>query len=134
MIWATGPYRPTDDPRGDMLIQRLETLGHTRAFAPYWSAYVTTYNADGRVVVSPLSSVRSRAIDDQVSRDPHPVYVFPTTTDERTDWMHAQFRAGLAAAGIGFDLVRIPGYRIYIPDRKVLPGELLIDDRRETAT
>ena len=116
----------------------LRGAGITHAYADYWVAYVVDFVSGGSVTASPLGSVRSPAIADQVAAAARPAWLFtgPTPADARRtasgfpnaagpDGLDAaRFTALLAGGGISWRAATVGSMVAVVPSVRVTPDTL----------
>lgn len=111
---APGSVRP--------LVAELGSRGIEAVFADYWVSSRLPLATDGRISASPVTDLRSPALERAVRAAPVPSYVL--FAEECSD-VHA--RRALADLGIGFRRTVVDRYAVVTPERRVMPEELVRD-------
>jgi hypothetical protein len=104
------------------LIRTLEAEKIDAVTADYWIAYRLTFESRERIIAAGMPANRYRPYRDYVraSRRSAWVYVDGSIGDQH-------FRASLAEIGVPYRTVRSGGFAVHIPDRPVLPEEVIYE-------
>lgn len=143
--WWSWHANPNNLPTG--LAQALAGWGVHDAFAGYWLSYDVGFLSDGQVTVSPSGPhfIRYPPYFDAVSTSPNPAWLFvspgrllqagaesqtvildPGCTGPGQTCLSPQaFETYLRARSIGYVVHLYGPYIVVVPDRRVLPGQVL---------
>jgi hypothetical protein len=102
------------------LIRALDDEGVTTAFATYWIAYRLDFESNERITVAGAPYNRYPPYDVKVRTDPKPpawIFVAGSKAD-------ADFHAAIDGLNEPYRLRTAGGFSIYIPEHKLLPGQV----------
>ena len=114
---------PVPDHRYDYheLARTLDDLDVDRIFTSYWQSYQLDEVAGGRVIATPELHQTSRhePWDRAVRNAPRPAWLFLAGSGREqvfVDWLRTSGRTARTIA--------VNGFRVYVPDTKVLPEDV----------
>lgn len=106
----------------DPLLDGLDDHGIDALFADYWIAHRLDFETDEAVIAAPLQDIRYPPYEDAVRRLEAPPYVLFVGTP-----YHEQMREYLEANGIPFEYQQAGAYGLFLPQRRVLPEDVVLD-------
>jgi hypothetical protein len=92
------------------LVSLLEDNDLDRVVADYWVAYRIDFESEERIIATPFHGARYQRYVDQVRQAERPAYVFIEGSSEAT-----AFLDDMGTKGIELELLRAPGFVIYVP-------------------